>query len=86
MPKLQILLDKGNVTFDNNNKWKRFWLLNFPRDAILDFMMSLHCLYCWKAEVLLFATVGQCSNVMKSMKSGNLKAEIFSVYYYYYYY
>ena len=29
MPKLQILLDKGNVTFNNNNKRKRFRLLNF---------------------------------------------------------
>ena len=43
MPKLQILLDKGNVTFNNNNKRNRFRVLNFPRAAILDFMMSLHC-------------------------------------------
>ena len=50
MPKLQILLDKGNATF-NNNKRKRFRVLNFPRAAILDFMTSLRCLYCWKAEV-----------------------------------
>ena len=42
MPKLQILLDKGNVTF-NNNKRKRFRVLNFPRAAILDFMTSLCC-------------------------------------------
>ena len=66
MPKLQILLDKGNVTLNNNNKRKRFRLLNFPHAAILDFMTSLHCLYCWKAEVLLFETIGQRSDVMKS--------------------
>ena len=66
MPKLQILLDKGKVTFNNNNKRKRFRLLNFPRAAILDFMTSLRCLYCWKPEVLLFETIGQRSDVMKS--------------------
>ena len=67
MPKIQILLDKGKVTFNNNNnKRKRFRLLNFPRAAILDFITSLRCLYCWKAEVLLFETIGQCSDVMKS--------------------
>ena len=84
MPKLQILLDKGNVTFNNNTKRKIFRVLNFPRAAILDFMTSLRCLYCWKAEVLLFETVGQHSGVMKSKMAvcGNLKAEIFSVYYY----
>ena len=65
MPKLQILLDKGKVTF-NNNKWKRFRLLNFPHAAILDFMTSLRCLYSWKAEVLLFETIGQRSDIMKS--------------------
>ena len=43
MPKLPILVDKGNITFDNNNKRKRFRLLNSPRAAILDFMTSLHC-------------------------------------------
>ena len=57
MPKLQILLNKGNVTFNNNNKRKRFQVLNFPRAAILDFMTSLRCFYCWKAEVLLFETI-----------------------------
>ena len=66
MPKLQILLDKRKVTFNNNNKRKRFRLLNFPRATILDFMTSLRCLYCWKAEVLLFETIGQRSDVMKS--------------------
>ena len=65
MPTLQILLDKGNVTF-NNIKRKRFRLLDFPRAAILDFMTSLRCLYCWKAEVLLFETIEQRSDVMKS--------------------
>ena len=66
MPKSQILLEKGKVTFDNNNERKRFQLLNFPRAAILDFMTSLRCLYCWKAEVLWFETIGQRSDVMKS--------------------
>ena len=67
MLKLQILLDKGKVTFNNNNnKRKRFRLLNFPRAAILDFVMSLRSLYCWKAEVLLFETIGQRSDIMKS--------------------
>ena len=58
MPKLQILLDKRKVTFNNNNKQKRFQVLNFPRAAILDFMTSVRSLYCWKAEVLLFETIG----------------------------
>ena len=83
MPKLQILplvkfvifhlADKGKVTFNNNNKWKRFRLLKFPRTAILDFMMSLHCLYCWKAEVLLFETIGQRSDVLKSKMAACVK-------------
>ena len=44
MPKLQILLDKGNETFNNNNnnKRKRFRLLNIPHAAILDFMGAYH--------------------------------------------
>ena len=72
MPKLQILLHKGKVTFNNNNnnnnnnKRKRFRLLNFPRAAILDFMTSLRCFYCWKTEILLFETIGQHSDVMES--------------------
>ena len=66
MPKLQISLDKGKVTFNNKNKQKRFRLINFPRAASLDFMTSLRCLYCWTAEVLLFETIGQRSDVMKS--------------------
>ena len=85
MPKLQILLDKGKVAFNNNNKRKRFQLLNFLHAAILDFMTSLRCLYCWKAEVLLFETIGQRSGVMKSKMAahGKFKPEIFAVYYYY---
>ena len=63
MPELQILLDKGKVTLNNNDKRKRFRLLNFPRAAILGFMTSLRCLYCLKAEVLLFQTIGQHSDV-----------------------
>ena len=57
---------QGKRNTDNNSKRKRFRLLNFPRAAILDFMTSLHCLCCWKAEVLLFETIGQRSDVMKS--------------------
>ena len=45
-----------------------------PCAAILDFMTSLCCLCCWKAEVLLFETIGQRSDVMKWRRSGNLKA------------
>ena len=67
MLKLQISLEKGKVRFNNNNnKRKRFRILNFLRTAILDFMTSLRCLYCRKAEVLLFETIGQRSDVMKS--------------------
>ena len=73
MLKLQILLDKGKVTFNNNNKRKRFWVLSFPRAAILDFMTSLRCLYCWKADVLLYETIGQCSDVMKSKMAAHGK-------------
>ena len=29
-------------------------------------MTSLRCLYCWKADVLLFVTIGQRSDGMKS--------------------
>ena len=76
MPTLQILLDKGNVTFNkSNNKRKRFRLLNFQRAAILDCMTSLRCLYCWKAEVLLFATMGQRSDVMKSKMAARGKSK-----------
>ena len=70
------LLDKGNITFNNNDKQKRFRLLNFPRGAILDFMTSLRCLYCWKAEVLLFETIGQRSDVIKS-KMADLRWRLF---------
>ena len=62
MPKLQI-----------NNKRKRFRLLNFLRAAILDFMTSRPCLYCWKAQVLLFETIGQRSDVMKSKMAARRK-------------
>ena len=37
MPEFQILQDKGEIAFNNNNKWKSSWLLNFQRTAILDF-------------------------------------------------
>ena len=84
MPKLQILLDKGKVTFNNDNERKRFRLLNFPRAAILDFMASLRCLYCWKAGVLLFETIGQRNDVVKAkmVARGKFKTRNLSVYYY----
>ena len=37
IPNFQILQDKGEITFHNNNKWKSLWLLNFQHAAILDF-------------------------------------------------
>ena len=64
MPKLQILLGNRNVIFNNNNKRYKFWLLNFPCATILDFMTSLRCLCCWKADVLLLETIGQCGDVI----------------------
>ena len=55
MPELQILLDKGKVTFDNNNnKRKRFQLLNFPHAAILDVTVLS---YCFKQKNLSFQTI-----------------------------
>ena len=76
MTTLQILLDKGNVTFHNNNKPKRFRLLNFPRGANLDFMTSLRCLCCWIAEVLSFETIEHRSDVMKSKMAARGKFNI----------
>ena len=72
-PKLQILLDKGKVTLNDNNQRKRFQILSFPRAAILDFMTSPNCLYCWKAEVLLLETKGQRSDVRKSKMAARAK-------------
>ena len=39
-------------------------------------MTLLRCLYCWIAEVLLFETIGQRSDVMKSKMAvrGKLKS------------
>ena len=48
MPTLQILLDKGKVTFNNSyNKQKRFWLLN-DVTALPD---------CFKQKNLSFPTI-----------------------------
>ena len=66
MPKLQILLHKEDITISNNNKQKRLSFLNFTRSAILDFMMSLRCRYCWEAEVLLCETTRQRIDVINS--------------------
>ena len=56
MPKLQMLLHKGNVTFNNNNKRKRFRLLNFPHCAI-SFHDVTALLYCFKQKNLSFTTI-----------------------------
>ena len=58
MPKLQILLHREDIAFNNNNKQKRVSFLDFTSAAILYFMMSLRCRYCWEAEVLLCETTG----------------------------
>lgn len=41
MTLLQILPDKVNITFNNDNKGNRLWLFNFWRVAILNFVTSL---------------------------------------------
>ena len=78
MPKLQFLLNKGDIAFNNlfiyyDNKWRRLSLLNFPRAAILDFMKSLRCRYCWEAEVLLCETIGQRIDVINSKMAAHGK-------------
>ena len=50
-----------------------FIAFNFSRATILDFMTSLRCLCCWKAEVLSFETIGQCSDVIKSKMAAREK-------------
>ena len=85
MPKLQISLDKRKVTFNNKNKQEQFRLINFPRAAILDFMTSLRCLYCWTAEVLLFETIGQRSDIMKSKMAARGKFNNRNLFRYCYY-
>ena len=40
-PKFQILLEKGEIAFSSNNKWKRLSLLHFPRAVILDFVTQI---------------------------------------------
>ena len=66
MSKLQIVLDKGKVTFNNNNKRKRFRVLNFPRAAILDFMTSLRCPIVSNKRNSAVQQWRQRSDVMKS--------------------
>ena len=41
IPNFQILQDKGEKTFNYNNKWKSLWLLNFQCTTILDFSEML---------------------------------------------
>ena len=76
---LQILLPKGNVTFNNNNKQNRLWLLNFLPAAISDFIMSQRCTFVSNRRTSAFQQQRQRSDFMKSkmaarrkFKSGNL--------------
>ena len=50
IPNFQILHDKGEITFNNNNKWQSLWLSNFQRSAILDFMTCYGSRYCLEAS------------------------------------
>ena len=77
MPKLQILPDNGEMTFNSTNKRKRLSLLNFPRATILDFMKSMRCRYCSEAEVLLGGTIGQCIDIInfKMAVHGKFKSD-----------
>ena len=63
-PLLQSLPDKGNVTFNNDNKGKRLLLFNFSRAAILDFVTSLRLLLLLEVEVL-FYTIGQRNDIIE---------------------
>ena len=59
--------------------YRLFSLLNLLGAAVLNFMTSYGCRYCWSAEVLfLFTTIEQPYDVMKSKMAapGNLKAKI----------
>ena len=46
MPKFLTIRVKGETTFYSNSKWKRSWLLNFPRAPILYFMTCYGYRYC----------------------------------------
>ena len=56
MFKLQILSDKGDITFHIDQKRKILPFLSFPRAAILDFMTSLRCPIVWgqRTDVIKF--------------------------------
>ena len=43
MANFQILLDKGEMTFNGNNRRKRLWFLNVAHAAILDFVKCNVC-------------------------------------------
>ena len=59
MPKLQMLLEKGELTLIYLINRKDYNLLfHFPYTAISDFMMSVCCHYCLEAEVHLSETMG----------------------------
>ena len=38
------------------NKYQPFWWLNLPRGAILDYITSYGCRYCYQTMVLLFTS------------------------------
>ena len=81
IPNFQILQDKGEITFNNNNEWKSLWLLNFQRAAILDFddVLWLPLLFgCFQ----IAGAIRRHKNP-KWRRAGNLKAINFSIYCYY---
>ena len=57
MPKLQILLDEGNVTFYNNNKRKKISSFKFPARRHLGFHEVTVLSYCFKQKNLSFPTI-----------------------------
>ena len=67
---------------NNSYKQKRFWLLNFPDAAILDFMTSLRCPIVSNKRTSAFQQQKQHSNIMKykMVVRGKFKAEISSIY------
>ena len=64
--KLQILPDKVKITFNKNNKQKYTIAFKFPARRHLGFYDATAMSLLLKAELLLFETIGQCSDIMKS--------------------
>ena len=79
IPKFQILQYKGEITFNNNTKWKSLWLLSFQSAAILDFYDVLRLPLLFGS----FRTIAGAEIRHKDPKwrrAGNLKAINFSIY------